>query len=228
MLFNSVSFLIFFPVITLLFYLLPHKFRWILLLTGSCIFYMSFVPQYILILLCTILVDYWAAIKMEKANDKNRKVYLILSIVITCLMLFVFKYFDFFNETVTLICAKIDIPYRIHNLNWLLPIGLSFHTFQSLSYVVEVYKGKQKAERHFGIYSLYVLFYPQLVAGPIERPQNLLRQLRAYKTFHATNISHGLRLILFGLFAKMVIADNLALMLTKFTPTPYFTNSKVF
>jgi len=171
---------------------------------------MSFVPQYIFILLCTILVDYWAALKMEKTSQKNRKTYLIISIVITCLILFVFKYFDFFNETVTLICAKIGLHYRIHNLNWILPIGLSFHTFQSLSYVVEVYRGNQKAERHFGIYSLYVMFYPQLVAGPIERPQNLLRQLREYKTFNATNVSHGLRLILFGLFTKMVIADNLA------------------
>lgn len=171
---------------------------------------MSFVPQYIFILLCTILIDYWAAFKMESTDQKNRKTYLIISIVITCLILFVFKYFDFFNETVTLICAKIGLHYRIHNLNWILPIGLSFHTFQSLSYVVEVCRGNQKAERHFGIYSLYVMFYPQLVAGPIERPQNLLRQLREYKTFNATNVSHGLRLILFGLFTKMVIADNLA------------------
>ncbi len=208
--FNSIPFLFFFPLITFLFYVLPHKFRWILLLAGSCFFYMSFIPQYIFILLCTIVVDYWAAIKMEKASHNNRKVYLILSIVITCLILFVFKYFDFFNETVTLLCAKIGLPYRIHNLNWILPIGLSFHTFQSLSYVVEVYKGKQKAERHFGIYSLYVMFYPQLVAGPIERPQNLLRQLKEYIALDTSNISHGLRLILFGFFTKMVIADNLA------------------
>lgn len=208
--FNSIHFLIFFPVITLVFYLLPHKLRWILLLTGSCIFYMSFIPQYILILFLTIVVDFWVALKMERSDSKNRKRYLILSIVITCLILFVFKYFDFFNETTTLICAQLGIPYRIHNLGWVLPIGLSFHTFQSLSYVVEVYRGNQKAECHFGIYSLYVMFYPQLVAGPIERPQNLLTQLREYKVFKSSNISEGLRLILFGLFTKMVVADNLA------------------
>ncbi|WP_026063376.1 MBOAT family O-acyltransferase [Pedobacter arcticus] len=208
--FNSIPFLIFFPAITLLFYVLPHKYRWILLLAGSCIFYMSFIPQYILILFTTIVVDYWGALKMEKSSPKNRKKYLVLSIVITCLVLFLFKYFDFFNETTTLICAQIGVPYRVHNLNWVLPIGLSFHTFQSLSYVVEVYRGNQKAERHFGIYSLYVMFYPQLVAGPIERPQNLLTQLREYKVFKTSNISEGSRLILFGFFAKMVVADNLA------------------
>src|SRR3989339_112662 len=159
MLFNSFNFLIFFPVVTLVYFLLPHRFRWMMLLLASCIFYMAFIPAYILILFVTIVVDYFAGIMIENSADSKKKFYLIVSIVSTCLVLFIFKYFNFFN-----------LRYPIGIFNIILPIGLSFHTFQSLSYVIEVYRGNQKAERHFGIYSLYVMFYPQLVAGPIERP----------------------------------------------------------
>lgn len=210
MLFNSFEFVLFFPIVTILFYLLPSKYRWIHLLVASSVFYMFFIPQYILILLVTILIDYYAAIWIERTTADKKKTYLVISIISTCLVLFVFKYFDFFNQNMLWLSHKFGFHYPEKVIKFILPIGLSFHTFQSLSYVIEVYKGRQKAEKHFGIYSLYVMFYPQLVTGPIERPQNLLVQLREEKKFEYSNLAEGMRLILFGLFIKMVIADNIA------------------
>ncbi|MFA7274291.1 MAG: MBOAT family O-acyltransferase [Crocinitomicaceae bacterium] len=210
MLFNSLEFFFFFPLVTLVFFLLSHQYRWMHLLLASCVFYMFFVPEYILILLITILIDFVAGIYIEKAEGKKRKGYLVVSVVSTCLVLFVFKYFGFFNENLHWLSEKLGFSYPNRQFDILLPIGLSFHTFQSLSYVIEVYRGNQKAERHFGLYSLYVLFYPQLVTGPIERPQSLLRQIHEVQTFQWQNLIDGLRLILFGFFVKMVIADNLA------------------
>ncbi len=176
MLFNSFSFLLFLPTVTLLYFLLPHRFRWILLLSASSAFYMAFIPIYILILLATILIDYFMALRIEATRGRTRRFCLIASIVATCAVLAVFKYFNFFNENIGIVAGLLGIDYQGVESSLLLPIGLSFHTFQSLSYVIEVYRGRQKAEHHFGIYSLYVMFFPQLVAGPIERPQNLLHQ----------------------------------------------------
>lgn len=211
MLFNTIPFLIFFPLVTAAFYLTPHKWRWLLLLVASCVFYMWFVPKYIFILFATILIDYSAALLIERASDaKIRKRWLTLSICATCLVLFFFKYLGFFHDSVIYLSERLGHPLHWHLANIILPIGLSFHTFQSLSYVIEVYRGRQRAERHLGVYSLYVMFYPQLVTGPIERPQNLLRQLREVKVFSKQNLFSGLELMLFGLFLKMVVADNLA------------------
>jgi len=211
MLFNSFEFLIFFPVVTILYYALPYKFRWILLLAASCVFYMFFVPVYILILLTTILIDYFAAIWIDKSEGKRKRIYLIISIGSTCLVLFIFKYFNFFNENFRLLAQLIHWNYPIQALKILLPIGLSFHTFQSLSYVIEVYRGNQKPEYHFGIYSLYVMFYPQLSAGPIERPQNMLHQFYEEHDFDYDNVMYGLKRMLWGYFKKVVIADRLSL-----------------
>ena len=149
-----------------------------MLLIASCVFYMMFIPKYIIILAVTIIIDYVAGIWLEKPGLSlhKRKSILTISILSTCLVLFIFKYFNFFNTNFAHLAALLHWNYPIAALKLALPIGLSFHTFQSLSYVIEVYRGRQKAEHHFGIYSLYVMFYPQLVAGPIERPQNLLHQ----------------------------------------------------
>jgi alginate O-acetyltransferase complex protein AlgI len=210
MLFNSLEFALFFVVVTAAYFLLPHKFRWSMLLIASCGFYMAFVPVYILILALTIVVDYAAAIWMEEARGPKRKILLIGSIACTVLILAVFKYFNFLNGNLAALAHAIGWNYSIPALSILLPIGLSFHTFQSMSYVIEVYFGRQKAERHFGIYSLYVMFYPQLVAGPIERPQNLLHQFREPHRFDALRVTEGLRMMFWGLFKKVVIADRLA------------------
>ncbi len=211
MLFNSVSFLIFFPVVTLLFFFLPHKYRWIWLLGASCFFYMFFKPEYILILAFTILIDYYAGLQLEQtSNPKKRKIYLILSLIANIGILAIFKYFNFINSNITGFVTLFNVKNHIPYLNIILPIGLSFHTFQAMSYTIEVYKGNQKAEKHFGIYALYVMFYPQLVAGPIERPQNILHQFHTRKYFNYNNAVTGIQLIAWGMFKKIIVADRLA------------------
>ncbi|OFZ56311.1 MAG: alginate O-acetyltransferase, partial [Bacteroidetes bacterium RIFCSPHIGHO2_02_FULL_44_7] len=210
MLFNSLQFLIFFPTVTTLYFILPHRFRWFLLLIASCIFYMAFIPAYILILLVTIVVDYIAGILIEKSQGKKRKLYLLISIVANIGFLAFFKYYNFASTNLTELAQFLHWNYSVPVLSIILPIGLSFHTFQAMSYTIEVYRGKQVAERHFGIYALYVLFYPQLVAGPIERPQNLLHQFREEHSFDYRRVTDGLKLMLWGLFKKVVIADRAA------------------
>ncbi len=172
---------------------------------------MAFVPIYILILGFTIVVDYFAGIFIENAAGKKRKMFLVVSLVANIGVLAVFKYYNFFNDNITGLLKGFALDNPLPYLNILLPIGLSFHTFQAMSYTIEVYRGNQKAERHFGIYSLYVMFYPQLVAGPIERPQNLLHQFREKHYFNYVNVTEGLKLILWGFVKKLVIADRLAL-----------------
>lgn len=220
MLFNSIEFIFFFPIVTTLYFLLPHKFRWFMLLISSCIFYMAFIPHYILILFITIIIDYFAGIFIEKSEGYKKKAFLIISIISTCLILFIFKYFNFFSLSFQYIVNLTGFEYKSKLLDLILPIGLSFHTFQSLSYVIEVYRGKQKAEKHFGIYSLYVMFYPQLVAGPIERPQNLLHQFREVHKFEYNRVTDGLKLMLFGMFKKVVIADRLSIFVNEIYSNP--------
>ena len=210
MLFNSLNFLIFFPVVTTIYFILPHKFRWLLLLLASCYFYMSFVPVFILILAFTITVDYFAGMYIEAAVGKRKKQLLIASIIANVGVLFIFKYFNFANQNIAELAHFLDWNYTLEGLSLILPIGLSFHTFQSLSYTIEVYRGRQKAERKFGIFALYVMFYPQLVAGPIERPQNLLHQFYIKHELDWQRIGSGLELMLYGFFKKLFIADNLA------------------
>ena len=184
--FNSWDFLLFFPTVFFLYYAMPHRLRWQLLLTASCIFYMAFIPYYILILFATIIVDYLAGILIARSHGMAKEFYLYCSVIATCLILFFFKYFDFVALNINWLSKTFGMGYEANLLGIILPIGLSFHTFQSLSYVVEVYRGNQKPEKHFGIYSLYVLFFPQMVAGPIERPQNMLHQ------FHNKHTCPGL------------------------------------
>ena len=213
MLFNSASFLLFFPLVTVFYFLFPQQYRWLWLLAASCLFYMWFIPKYILILLGLVLVDYWMAILIENAQDKRlRKRYLAISVFFTCLALGVFKYFNFFSLSIARIAESFGLHYPAALLGVILPIGLSFHTFQSLSYVIEVYRGNYKAERRLGIYSLYVMFYPQLVAGPIERPQNLLHQFDEKHYFEYQRVVDGLKLMAWGMFKKVVIADRLSII----------------
>lgn len=221
MLFNSIQFLIFFPIVTILYFVTPQKFRWLLLLTASCYFYMTFIPAYILILIVTIVIDYIAGIYIEKSEGKKKLKFLVMSIISLILVLFIFKYFNFFNHNFASLSRTFYINYPIEDIGLILPIGLSFHTFQSLSYVIEVYRGRQKAERHFGIYSLYVMFYPQLVAGPIERPQNLLHQFYEKHKFVYRRVADGLKLMAWGMFKKVVIADRLAVFVNQVYDNPH-------
>ena len=210
MLFNSLAFLIFFPVVTAGYFLLPHSYRKWWLLGASCFFYMSFVPIYIVILAFTIGVDYVAGIWIEKSEGRKRRWVLIASIVSNLGVLAFFKYFNFLNESIAVAVRSAGFDYGVPDLGILLPIGLSFHTFQSLSYTIEVYRRHQVAERRLGVFALYVMFYPQLVAGPIERPENLLRQIPMPQQFEADRVLQGLRQMLWGFFKKLVIADRCA------------------
>ncbi|MBP6411256.1 MAG: MBOAT family protein [Pseudarcicella sp.] len=220
MLFNSIHFILFFIIVTLGYFSLGWAGRWRLLLLASCFFYMVFKPAYILILFATIVIDYYAGIYIEKSNSQYKKKILIISLLSNIGILAIFKYYGFINANLTSVLAHLHIHNSIPSLNELfpslrledvLPIGLSFHTFQAMSYTIEVYRGKQKAERHFGIYSLYVMFYPQLVAGPIERPQNILHQFHEFKAYNFDNIKSGLVQMAWGLFKKVAIADRLAI-----------------
>lgn len=210
MLFNSFEFLIFYPVVTLVYFLLSQKFRWLWLLAASCYFYMFFKPIYILILAATIVIDYFAGLQLGKLQGKARKWMLILSIVANVGVLVVFKYYNFFAENINSLLSVGGLNLQLKYLDILLPIGLSFHTFQAMSYTIEVYRGHQQPEKHFGIYALYVMFYPQLVAGPIERPQNILHQFHIKQSFDADNLTEGLKLMLWGLFKKLFVADRLS------------------
>jgi len=186
---------------------------------------MAFVPIYILILGFTIVIDYFAGIYIEDAIGKQRKLFLIISLIANLGVLSIFKYYNFLNETCSFLLQGFGLENPIPYLSILLPIGLSFHTFQAMSYTIEVYRGRQPAERHFGIYSLYVMFYPQLVAGPIERPQNLLHQFREKFDFDYNRVTSGLRLMTWGLFKKVVIADRLAIVVDNVYNNPYEHNS---
>jgi D-alanyl-lipoteichoic acid acyltransferase DltB (MBOAT superfamily) len=172
---------------------------------------MVFVPIYIAILGFTIIVDYFAGILLEDAKSpRKRKLLLIASIIANTGVLAIFKYYNFLNENLSVLLRGFTIENPIPFLSILLPIGLSFHTFQAMSYTIEVYRHNQKAERNFGIYALYVMFFPQLVAGPIERPQNMLHQFHTKAELKYENIIEGLKQIVWGLFKKVVIADRIS------------------
>jgi alginate O-acetyltransferase complex protein AlgI len=211
LLFNSLHFLLFFPVVTTLYFLLKHRWRWCLLLVASCYFYMVFKPIYILILVFTIIVDYSMALLIEKAEGRRRKLWLLASIFANVGVLAFFKYYNFLDQSLRELLGMVGLALPLPPLlNILLPIGLSFHVFQSLSYTIEVYRGHYPAERHLGILALYVMFYPQLVAGPIERPHHLLPQFYEKHYFDYQRVVAGLQLMLWGYFKKVVIADRLA------------------
>jgi D-alanyl-lipoteichoic acid acyltransferase DltB (MBOAT superfamily) len=204
-----------------LYYFLKHKYRWILLFIASTYFYSAFFLPYIFILYFIIIIDYVCGILIENSINKAKFFWLLFSIISNIGLLFYFKYYNFFVDV-----FEAYLP-NIKHLDILLPIGLSFHTFQSLSYTIEVYKGKQKAEKHIGYFANYVLFFPQMVAGPIERYDSLGKELRSKHVFKFKNISNGLRLILYGLFVKMCIADNLAPLVNEFynNPIQYYSSS---
>ena len=212
MVFNSLQFLVFFGIVTSAYFLLAHKYRWALLLAASCYFYMAFVPVYLGILGLTIIIDYFAGIYLERFQGGAKKIFLGCSLLANLGVLAIFKYYFFFTDNVNALSSYFSIPIHFPVLNILLPIGLSFHTFQAMSYTIEVYRGNQKAERNFGIYSLYVMFYPQLVAGPIERPQNLIHQFYEKHVWDTARVKSGLLQMMQGFFKKVVIADRLAMV----------------
>ena len=211
MLFNSIEFVYFLPVVIILYYLTPHKFRWMLLLIASYFFYMSWRVEYIFLIIASTLVDYISGLRMAKLPTRKARVpYLVLSLFTNLGLLFAFKYFNFFSGSLNLVFSTFSLSAHIPYFDVLLPVGISFYTFQTLSYSIDVFYGKQKAEKHLGYFALYVAYFPQLVAGPIERYSRLAPQLKEKHRFKYENLVNGLRLMLYGFFIKMVIADNLS------------------
>ncbi len=211
MLFNTMEFFWFFLFVTPLYFLLPHRVRWFFLLAVSYFFYMSWNVKYGVLILLSTAINYISAICIHRARTpKSRRLALFLGLGGSLGMLFLFKYYNFAVETFNSIGHWLGngpvLPY--HSL--LLPVGISFFTFQTLSYTLDVYMGKREPEYHFGIFALYVSFFPQLVAGPIERSTRLMPQFHEVKRFRWNNLWPGLQLIMTGLIKKVVIADRLA------------------
>ena len=213
MLFNSFHFLVFFPIVVGLYYALPQKFRWILLLIASYYFYMSWKAEYIILIVASTLVDFGAGLAIENADSKKRKkLWLFLSLFVNLGLLFTFKYWDFFNESIRDTLNLFSIQFDPSTLKLLLPVGISFYTFQTLSYTIDIYYGKIKPIKHLGIFATYVSFFPQLVAGPIERAKHLIPQFYNKVVFEYERVKNGLLLMLWGFFVKIVIADRLAIL----------------
>jgi len=211
MLFNSVGFLVFFAIIVAVYYRLEHDNRWKLLLAGSYYFYMCWRPAYIILIIISTLIDYYCGLAMGGANDKKkRKLFLILSLCSNLGLLFLFKYLNFFGWTVKFFIGYSQAECAAPIFDFLLPVGISFYTFQTLSYTIDVYRGDREPEKRLGIFALYVSFFPQLVAGPIERSTRLIPQFDNHVKFDYYAVVSGLKLMLWGMFKKVVIADNLS------------------
>lgn len=213
MLFNSFHFSLFFPFVVMGYFLLPHRLRWGFLLAASYYFYMCWKVEYLFLIIASTLVDYTAGIRIAAAKTPvAKRIFLLLSLAVNLGLLLFFRYFSFIDANVRLVLNQFNIFYESPSFELLLPVGISFYTFQTLSYTIDVYQGKKTPERHLGIFALYVSFFPQLVAGPIERSQRLLPQLHQEKRFDYDRVRKGLLLMLWGYFQKLVIADRVAVL----------------
>lgn len=225
MLFNSIDFLIFFPVVTLIFFIIPKKFKKLWLLIASYYFYMSWDPIYAILIAASTLVTFIVGIIIGKINEatdtddltktKHKKTALVSGLVFNLLILFIFKYSNFLFENLTAVFTAIGLNIKAPVLDLLLPVGISFYTFQALGYSIDVYRGTVKPEKNLVNYALFVSFFPQLVAGPIERSSNLLGQIEKIADnakISFENVRTGLLLMFWGLFEKLVIADRAAIL----------------
>lgn len=211
MTFNSIEFLIFYPIVLLLNFLVPLKYRWIPLLAASLYFYMSYSAELIFLIVFTILVSWVCSLIIEQSDNKHvRRTCLVVTLVVCLGVLAFFKYYNFLAGSVSGIVGLFTGTKPDYSLDLLLPVGISFYTFQTLSYAIDVYRGDVKTERHLGYYALFVTFFPQLVAGPIERPGNLMPQLKEPHSFNAADAGKGAKKMLMGFFKKIVVADIVA------------------
>jgi alginate O-acetyltransferase complex protein AlgI len=211
LLFNSLSFALFLPVVVAGYHAVPARWRWALLLAASYYFYMCWKAEYLLLILASTLVDYVAGLALGRERRVGmRRFWLGFSLATNLGLLFAFKYWNFFSEATRAALAPLNLLQDLPAFDLLLPVGISFYTFQTLSYTIDLYRGKREPERHPGYFALYVAFFPQLVAGPIERSDRLLPQLRQAHAFSMADAADGCRLMLWGFFKKLVIADRLA------------------
>lgn len=219
MVFNSFEFMIFFPIVVMVYLVIPRKIRYIWLLISSYYFYMSWNPKYAILIAASTMITYLSGIAIEKFRKKDKfvacKICLIISLVSNFAILAVFKYANFFISNISFVLSKFGFSIIDRRLDLILPVGISFYTFQTLSYSIDVYRGNIKAEKNIAKYALFVSFFPQLVAGPIERSENLLPQIQNVeniKAWNYENIRDGFFLMLWGLFQKIVIADRISML----------------
>lgn len=221
MIFNSLQYALFLPVIVIIYFSLPQRFRWVFLLTVSYFFYMCWNPKYAILLLLSTGITYSAALLMHNASGKNMKTfYLLANLAINLGILILFKYFNFFNVTIAEAMQLLGVDYQPLKLNLLLPVGISFYTFQALGYTIDIYKGKAMPRKHFGKYALFVSFFPQLAAGPIGRIESLAPQFDILQKPDFERIKSGLLLIGQGLVKKVIIADRLAMLVNAVYDSP--------
>ncbi|MGE6490027.1 MBOAT family O-acyltransferase [Paenisporosarcina sp. NPDC076898] len=228
MTFISIEFLLFFAIIVFTYYLIPHRLRWILLLIASYVFYAILSIQFIPLLLASTAITYFTGILIEKQETKKQKKKVML-VGISVLLFFLgwFKYFNFVNDSLRAIANYMDWNYTVPYHEIVLPLAISFYTFQAVSYLVDIYYGKQKAERHYGYFSIFFAFFPQLVAGPIERAKKLLPQFKIEQNLNYENINYGMKRIAWGFFKKTLIADRLAPIVSSVFDSPDPTGSQI-
>lgn len=212
MVFNSINYLLFFFVVMLVYYIIPQRLRWIWIILASILFYISFIPVFIFLIAGLIFINYYIAIRLNKLEQKRKNRFFVKAILINVFILAFFKFFDFFQGFIN---SNI-FNWKIFGLNeqarrWIIPLGLSYFIFTILSYLIEVKRGKIAPERHLGIFSAYLLFFPKIAQGPIERPQNLIPQFHQLRQFDYDRTVDGLKLMLWGYFKKLVVADRLAI-----------------
>ncbi|MBI4847227.1 MAG: MBOAT family protein [Nitrospirae bacterium] len=221
MLFNSISFLVFFVVVTTAYFLMPFRYRWVLLLSSSYFFYMCWNPTHIFLMIFSTLISFYTGQYMARAEKRStKKMCLVLSLVLNLSVLFFFKYYNFINDSFRIVFNQFNYSYVLPSFNMLLPIGISFYTFHTLSYSIDIYRGIKKPEKHLVIFALYVAYFPQLVAGPIARASKLLPQLYEEHSFDYDRVTDGLKLMLWGFFKKLVIADRLAIYVNQVYNNP--------
>ena len=229
MLFDSIDYFIFFPIVIAIYYALKPKYRWVVLVIASYVFYMSWKPVYILLIITSTLVDYYVSNQIARSKDKaKRKLLLLTSLSVNLGILSTFKYYNFFSDSISTLFATFSIDVSLPTLNILLPIGISFYTFQTLAYTIDVYRKKIKPEKSLGYFATYVAFFPQLIAGPIERASHLIPQLHKKIKINKVDMLLGFELILWGLFKKIVISNRLALYADQvFDNINYYSGSHV-
>ncbi|MCI8597699.1 MAG: MBOAT family protein [Lachnospiraceae bacterium] len=231
MLFNSIDFLFFFPVVVSIYFFIPRKMRYIWLLISSYYFYMSWNPKYALLMGLSTIITFVSGLLIEACNQStdpqrelHKKICVAGSLISNLLILGVFKYANFILDNLSGVLSALGLGTIERRLDFLLPVGISFYTFQALSYTLDVYQGKIKAEKNIIRYGLFVSFFPQLVAGPIERSKNLLGQIQKIETINVWNyerICNGALLMFWGLFQKLVIADRAAILVKQVYGNPY-------
>lgn len=213
MLFNSLDFMLFFPIVVLIYFLIPDRMKHMWLLIASYYFYMNWNAKYALLLLLSTGITYLTSLMIAKGN--KRKFWLIVCAVANLGILGLFKYFDFALENINRVLSLVHVQAVEPAFDIVLPVGISFYTFQALSYTIDVYRGEIEPERNFAKYALFVSFFPQLVAGPIERSGHLLKQIQKGTTFDYNNAKNGLLLMMWGLFEKIVVADRAAVIVNE-------------